>query len=173
MKRRSMRDCVVERDPPVRVDQICGICKHAILPMHTTADIIDDHRPRDAVLALMGHSVPQLVVVRCVWLNGRAGMPLADQYVDELHLGAPADVQLLQWLDRADIDGSTVGSEVQQRRLTSMFAETPARTVRCRQFEVGCQLSRLHAPELPGANCISCKMAGAKVFKVVRTAGEC
>jgi hypothetical protein len=68
---------------------------------------------------------------------------------DKLHVARPSAVKLLQRLDRADIDGSTVRPEMQQDRTATVRTELPVHPAGVLESELGCKGTRLRALPLP------------------------
>ena len=64
-------------------------------------------------------------------------MALPNHDGDELDAGTPIAVQLLQRLDRADVDRSGVRAEMEQHRPSAMHTKIPGLAIGVEQFEIG------------------------------------
>jgi hypothetical protein len=94
-------------------------------------------------------------------------MSLPHEDVDEVDAIAEALVQLLERLDRADGDRSTVGAEAQQHGPVEVLREAPRGAADLGQFEVGREDARLHADARDGFRSIGEEMCRAEMRVVV------
>jgi hypothetical protein len=167
VQRRRVGDGVVEGDPAVGVDQHGGVGEHPVGAVHASIQVVHQHRPWDRVFPMMATRVLLLLFERLVGSDTRPGMALSHQYGREGDDVSPPRVQLLQWLDRADIDGSAEGTEVQQHRPPTLSAEAPRLPFGVWKVHGRCPITRRDAAELPGPDGLMDEMARAKARVVV------
>jgi hypothetical protein len=99
-------------------------------------------------------------------------MGLPDKNIEEVDLVAPAGIQLLHWLDRADGDRSCERAEVKQHGLIPQAAQADSSAADPWQLEIRCDTAWRETSLFHGAPDIRQQMAGAEVREVVLADGE-
>ncbi len=88
--------------------------------------IIDKHRPRNTLLALVTFGIAPLLLKAVIGWHCRARMRLPDHHVYEVHLRSPLGIELFERLDRAHRDRSCKRAKMQQRRPAAQRTEAQA-----------------------------------------------
>ena len=87
-----MSNGVIERDPPVAVDQERRIGQAAVGKMRGALHGIDQYRPRNCVLRPMCACVGAFVLIGLIRRVARTRMSLPDQNGDELDILSPSSM---------------------------------------------------------------------------------
>jgi hypothetical protein len=130
-------------------------------------EIVNQHLPWDVLVSLVSLAIMELLFEAAVGTDPRAGMRLANEHIDELNLIAPHVVQLLERLDRAGRDRSTVGAEVQEHRRAPQIAQPLRPATDTWQLEVRGNFAGLDTALSECSLEVVEQVDGSEVFEIV------
>jgi hypothetical protein len=128
---------------------------------------VDEDRPGERLVALVGCGVGELVLERLVGAAPLAGVRLADEDVEEADAVAVVGVDLLERRDPAGRERSGVAAEVEEDGRAAEAAKADALAVGGGQLEVGRRPAGRDAGPLNRADGVGKQVTGAEVGEVV------